>query len=215
MIIKFLLLMGLLPVFGAFLARKLLSDGAVRKDGEHEVSLTGGELVARILERGKASSVEVQLKTRPFLILGPERLIISPTLAESKRARDVAEAGLLAGMVLMSRQQAKVVRWRMWALKFGSAMPAFMTLVMFFAMVMGRLSPTLCFSLVAGILGVASVFLWLTLPVERAAAKVAAEMLEETALVARRSEGEMLGNLIRAMAWRRVMPGAVAWIGRK
>jgi hypothetical protein len=57
--------------------------------------------------------------------------------------------------------------------------------------------------------------LWLTLPVERAAAKAVAEMLEETALVARRSEGQKLGNLVRAMAWRRIIPGAISWIGGK
>ena len=215
MIIKLFLMTGLVPLFGSFLARKLLSDGTVRKFGEDEVSLTGAELVERVLARGKASSVAVEIKKRPFLVLGPERLILSPSLAESKRARDVAEAGALAGMVLMARQQAKVVGWRRWATKFGSAMPVFTALVMVFAIVIGRLSPTLSIALVSASLGVATLFLWFTQPVERAGAKAVAEMLEETTLVARRSEGEKLGELVRAMAWRRIIPGAVAWIGRK
>ncbi len=212
---KFLLLLGLIPVFAAFLARKFLSDGTIKKEGEDEVSVTGAELVERILKKGNASSVEVQVKSRPFMVLGPERLVLSPTLAESKRGRDVAEAGLLAGMVLMARRQAKVVGWRKWAVKFGSAMPAFTTIVLFFAIVIGRVSASLSLSVIAATLGLATLFLWFTLPVERAAAKMVAELLEETALVARRSEGERLGNLVRAMSWRRIIPGAVAWIGRK
>lgn len=215
MIAKLFLMSGLIPVLGSFLLRKLFSDGTVRRFGEDEVSLTGAELVERVLEKGKAGSVEVQVKKRPFLVLGPERLVLSPSLAESKRARDVAEAAVLAGMVLMARQQAKVIGWRRWAIKFGAAMPAFTAIVMVFAMVIGRLSPTLSISIVAATLGLATLFLWFTQPVERAGAKAVAEMLEETALVARRAEGEKLGELVRAMSWRRIIPGAVAWIGRK
>ncbi len=213
MIVKFLLLLGLVPVFAAFMARKFFCDRLLRRDGGAELSLTGAEFVERIFKKGRAEGVDLQVKSRPFLVLGPERLVLSPGLAESRRARDVAEAGLLAGMVLMARQQAKVVGWRTWAVKFGSAMPAFTTIVMFFAMVMGRLSASFALSLIAAILGMATLFLWFTLPVERAAAKTVGEMLEETALVARQSEGETLASLVRAMAWRRIIPGAIAWIG--
>ena len=209
---KFLLLLGLLPVFFSFVARKFLSDKIVRKEGGKEVSLSGLEMVERVLKQGKAGEIDIQLKKRPFMVLGPDHLVISPSLAESRRARDVAEAGILAGLVLMARRQEKVVGWRRWAVKFGSAMPAFTTIVMFFAMVMGRLSASLCFGVVAASLGLATAFLWFTLPVERAAAGTVAEMLDETALVARRSEGERLANLVRALGWRRIVPGAIAWI---
>ncbi|MFT6182305.1 MAG: hypothetical protein ACJAQT_004850 [Akkermansiaceae bacterium] len=215
MIAKFLLLLGLIPVLGSFIARKLLSDGTVRKTGDDEVSLTGAELVERVLKKGKAGDVELQVKLRPFVVLSPQRLVLPPGLAKSRRARDVAEAGLLAGMVLMARRQEKVVGWRTWALKFGSALPAFTIIVMAFAMVIGRLSPSLSLAIIVGSLGLTTILLWLTLPVERAAAKAVAEMLEETALVARRSEGQKLGNLVRAMAWRRIIPGAISWIGGK
>jgi Zn-dependent membrane protease YugP len=94
-------------------------------------------------------------------------------------------------------------------------MPAFTMIVMAFAMVIGRLSPTLCLGIVAASLGFATTFLWFTLPVERAAAGTVADMLEETALVARRSEGEAIAGLVRALGWRRIVPGAIAWIGGK
>jgi len=180
-----------------------------------EVSLSGQELVERVLKKGKAESVNLQVKKRPFMVLGPERLVLPPRLAESKLARDVAEAGLLAGLVLMARRQEKVVGWRTWAVKFGSAMPAFTTIVMFFAIAVRAITPGMAIGIVAASLGLATIFLWLTLPVERAAASAVSEMLEETPLVLRKSEGEKLANLVRASVWRKIVPGAVAWIGGK
>jgi len=210
---KLLLLMGLIPVLISFFARKILSDNTVNAERGAEVSISGGELIERILKKGQASDVEIQIKARPFRVLGPQKLVISSQLNESRKARDVAEAGLLAGLVLMARKQEKVVGWRTWAVKFGSAMPAFTMIVMAFAM--PKLGAVLCLGVVAATLGLATVLLWLTLPVERAAASAVAEMLEETALVSRRSEGERLANLVKALAWRRIIPGAIAWIGGK
>lgn len=207
--------MGLIPVFVSFVARKFLSDGTVRKEGEGEVSISGGEMVERILKKGKAAEVEIQVKARPFRVLGPRKLVISSHLNESRNARDVAEAALLAGLVLMARRQEKVVSWRTWAVKFGSAMPVFTMIVVAFALVMRTLTPGYCIGVVAAALGFATVMLWVTLPVERAAAGTVAEMLEETALVSRRSEGERLAKLVRALAWRKIIPGAIAWIGGK
>jgi len=212
---KFLLLSGLIPVIIAFLARKFLSDGPMRKFGDEEVSLSGRELVARVLEKGGARNVEVIEKKRPFLKVGPERLLLSPALANSKRAREVAEAGILAGLVLMARKQEKVVQWRAWALKFGSAFPAFTIIAMVFALVVGRLGAGYVFGIVSASLGLSTVLLWLTLPVERTASGIVAEMVEETAIVTRRSEGEKLGTLIRALGWRRIIPGAIAWLAGK
>jgi Zn-dependent membrane protease YugP len=116
---------------------------------------------------------------------------------------------------LMARRQEKVVGWRTWAVKFGSAMPAFTTIVMFFAIAVRAITPGMAIGIVAASLGLATIFLWLTLPVERAAASAVSEMLEETPLVLRKSEGEKLANLVRASVWRKIVPGAVAWIGGK
>lgn len=187
----------------------------MRKEGGTEVSISGHEMIERILKKGRAGDVEIQVKKRLFMVLGPTRLVVPPALSRSRKACDVANAGILAGLVLMARRQEKVVSWRKWAVKFGSAMPAFTMIVMAFAMVIGRLSPTLCLGIVAASLGFATAFLWFTLPVERAAAGTVADMLEETALVARRSEGDAIAGLVRALGWRRIVPGAIAWIGGK
>lgn len=215
MISKFFLLSGLVPVLISFVARKILSDGVLRKQGAGEVSLTGLELVERILKKAGTNGVELVVKKRPFLVVGPTRLVLPPRLAGSRRARDVAEAGLLAGMVLMARRQAKVVQWRAWAVKFSSAFPAFTLIVMAFALVIGRLGASWVMGITSASLGLTTILLWLTLPVERAAAGVVAEMVEESAVVSRRSEGETLGHLLRALGWRRIIPGAIAWIGGK
>ena len=212
---RLFLLSGLIPLVLSFFVRKFLSDGPLRKDGDGEVGLTGRELVDRILARSGAGSVEVVEKKRPFLVVGPTKLVLPPSLAGSRRARDVAEAGLLAGLVLMARKQERVVHWRTWAAKFGTAFPAFTIIVMAFALVIGRLGGSWVVGIVAASLGLTTVLLWLTLPVERTAAGVVAEMVEETAVVARRSDGEKLAVLVRALGWRRIVPGAVAWLAGK
>ncbi len=214
-IMKFILLAGLIPVILSFLARKFFFERVVKREGGALVSLNGQQLAEEILKKGKAGSVDLTVKKRSFVKLGPTHLVLSPEQATSKKGECVAEAALLAGMVLMAQQQEKVVGWRTWALKFSWAMPAFTSVVLAFALVTRGLSASWCLGVLAAVLGLSTVLLWLTLPVEKAAAKTVAEMLEETALIPRRNEAERLAILVRAMPWRRIIPGAVAWIGRK
>ena len=56
---KLLLLMGLIPVLVSFIARKFLSDRIVRKEGGTEVSISGHEMIERILKKGRAGDVEI------------------------------------------------------------------------------------------------------------------------------------------------------------
>lgn len=215
MFARFFLLSGLVPLILSFLVRKFLSDGPLRKQGGSELGMTGRELVDRILARNGAGHVEVVEKKRPFLVVGPEKLVLPPALAGSRKAREVAEAGLLAGLVLMARKQDKVVKWRAWAVKFGASFPAFTIIVMAFALIIGRLGGSWVVAVVSASLGLSTILLWLTLPVERAAASLVADLLEETSVVPRRSEGETLATLVRALGWRRIVPGAVAWLAGK
>lgn len=210
---KLLLLSGLIPVFLSFLVRKLLYERVVKNEGEESVALSGEEFARAVLKKAKADSIDLTVKKLSFTKLGPNHLTLSPDQAFSTQAGQVAEAGLLAGMVLLARQQEKVVGWRTWALKFSWAMPSFTTVVMAFAMVIGKLSVSLSLGVVAAVLGLSTLLLWLTLPVERAAAGLVAEMLEDSALVPRRSESERLASLVRAMPWRKIIPGSIAWIG--
>ena len=59
---------------------------------------------------------------------------------------------------------------------------------------------------------VAALALWFTLPVEREAAKTVAHFLDDTAIVNRRSEAEVLSELVSALAWQRLVPGCVEWL---
>lgn len=213
MIIKFLLMLGLIPLVGSFLVRKFFSDRVIKsEEGSEEVTYSGKEMVERILKLGKAADVDIQVKKRPFLPLGPDFVVIAPKMAESKEVRDVAGAALLAGMVLMARQQSQVVAWRSWAVKFGYAMPGFAIVVMVFAMVIGRLAPSMSIAIVSACLGISTILLWSTLTVEKAAAKVVSDYLEETPLVPRRNEGELIAKYLKAHSWKRIVPGAVAFL---
>lgn len=213
MIFKFLLMLGLIPLVGSFLARKFFSDRVLKsEEGATTVTYSGKEMVERILKLGKAKDVEIQVKRRPFLPLGPDFLVISPQQAESKEVRDVAGAALIAGMVLMARQQERVVAWRSWAVKFGYAMPGFSIVVMVFAMVIGRVPPSMSIAIVSACLGLSTILLWSTLTVEKAAAKVVADYLDESALVPRMSEAELMEKFVKAHSWQRIVPGAVGFL---
>ena len=203
---------GILPVIASVLLRKFFCDRILKREQTNMVSLTGGAFVIALLKKGGASEVEVEEKKRPFLPITPKKLILAPKLVESKCAIDVASAGLLAGLVLVARQQEKVFGWRQWAVKFGWAGPAFTVAIVIF----GALSKTFAVGMAIGILfkvlGIASIALWFTMPVEREAAKKVAYFLEESNVVPRASEAEQLAVIVRALAWQRLVPGCVEWL---
>ncbi|MGJ8698161.1 MAG: hypothetical protein ACSHYF_17710 [Verrucomicrobiaceae bacterium] len=209
---KLLLLFGILTVVVSAVARRFFCDRTVRRCGEVPVTPTGEDFARAVLKQGKASEVLVEVKRRPFLALGPDRLVIPPGLASSKVAKDVAAAGLLAGIVLMARRQEKVVGWRKWAVKFGWAAPAFTTVIVVFGAVATRIPPSMAIGIVFAVLGLATLALWFTLPIERAAGQTVTQFLEDTNMVNRRSESEILSDLTKALAWQRMVPGCVEWL---
>lgn len=212
---KILLLLCLIPVGVSFLVRKWLADRVFRNEGADEIPHTGRELVERLLQRAKINDLTIEIKKRTFTQLSPTHLVLSPKIADSKRAVDVAEACLLAGLVMVARQQDKVVAWRTWAVKFGWVLPAFTSVIMFFAVVVGRVGITWAIAILALTLGITTILLWLTLPIERLAAQKVAELLEDSTALPRRTEGERLARLVKASVWRRIIPSAIAWIGGK
>lgn len=203
---------GILSVIASVLIRKFFCDRVLKQVGESEVMMTGGEFARAILVKGKAEEVKMEEKRRPFLPLSAESLVLSPLMAESRAACDVASAGLLAGLVLVARQQEKVFGWRKWAVKFGWAGPAFTVAIVIFGALVKSFSVGVGIGIIFAVLGMASIALWLTLPVEREAASKVILFLEETNVVARRSEADKLALLIKAMAWQRVVPGCVEWL---
>jgi len=204
MISKFLLLAGLIPVVASFLARKFFCDRVVKRYKGEKMSITAGGFAKAVLKAGAGKKVEILEKRRPFLPLKPDILILSPGVVKSREVGDVAEAGLRAGMTLLAQRQEKVVAWRVWAVKFATSLPIFTMIVMFFALMMGRGSWAL--GVISAAFGLGCVALWMTLAVEREAARVVASLLDEKGLVKRRSESELLGKLMKAGAWRRIIP---------
>lgn len=199
-------------MIASVLLRKFFCDRVLKQKSDSVVSMTGAQFARAVLDQGKAKEVEVDEKKRPFLPISPDRLVISPSLANSKRAQDVASVGLLAGLVLVARQQEKVFGWRKWAVKFGWAGPAFTIAIVIFGALSKSFTVGMALGILFAVLGIASVALWLTLPVEREAAKKVAHYLEETNIVARSSEAEDLADLVKALAWQRLVPGCVEWL---
>lgn len=199
-------------MIASVLLRKLLCDRVLKREGTEEISVTGGDFARAVLKKGKASGVAVEEKRRPFLPVTPESLAISPRVAHSKELGDVAAAGLLAGLVLVARQQEKVFGWRKWAVKFGWAGPAFTVAIVIFGALSKSLTVGIAIGILFAVLGLASIALWLTVPIERAAAKQVGYFLEETHIVARSSEAEKLATVVKALAWKRLVPGCLEWL---
>ncbi len=203
---KFFLLAGLLPLVASFIARKFFCDRILHRYNGEKVTLTGKEFAEAVLKCGEVTGVEVVQKRRPFLPIKPNRLILSPRVADSTLAVDVAEAGLRASLTLMARRQEKVVAWRVWAVKFASSLPIFTLMVIAFALILSRFSGGWALGIESFTLGLGCVALWLTFTVEREAAKLVAGFLDEKAVVTRRTEAELLEKMVKAIAWRRILP---------
>ncbi len=207
MISKLFLIGGLILVAVSFFVRKILCERVTKRVGEKRVSLSGSDFAAAVLKAGGAKDLEISQKRRPFLSIDTDRLILSPAMAESRGALNVAEAGLRAGLTLMARRQEKVVSWRVWAVKFASVFPVFTLIILAFALVMGRLGGSWVLGIFSGSLGFSCLMLWMTFSIEREAARLVVNFLEEKNLLHRRTESELLGEITKALAWRRIVPG--------
>jgi len=204
---KLLLFAGLIPLVASLLARKFFCDRVLRRYQGEKVSPTARGFAKAVLKCGEVRGVEIVEKRRPFLVVSPDQVTLSPKIVESKLAVDVAEAGIRGALTMMARGQEKVVAWRVWAVKFSSAFPVFTALVMIFALIMSRFSGTMAIGALFFAVGLGCAALWSTLTVEREAGKLVAGFLEEKAVVARRSEADLLVKIVRALSWKRILPG--------
>lgn len=215
MLNKIILIFSLLPILAGLAARYFFYERIMRKLGHGAVSLDAREVARRILKKGGADDVVILEKRNPFLPVSPKYLILSKKMATSRQAKDVAEAAHLAGLVLMARREARIVAWRVSAVKFGWSFPAFSIIALVFAVFVRTIPVWWALALIALACAFATISLWLTLSVERNSAQMTARLLAESPILPRREEGEHLALLCRAQAWKRIVPGILQWIGKE
>lgn len=203
---KFLLVSGLVSLVVAMLARGYFSRRPLEKVGRNKVRINGRKLAEAVLIAGKSNQVVLQEKRLPFLPVSSKKVTLLPKQAASQQAGDVAECALRAAMGLIAEKKPDLVKWRTWAVKFATSAPAFGVVVLVFAGVAGRVGGGLFVGLAGGMVLASVVALALTLQIEREAAKIVLDVLEQRRPIQRLDEEEDVALAVKAASWRRLVP---------
>ncbi|NNC90032.1 MAG: hypothetical protein HKN82_16365 [Akkermansiaceae bacterium] len=210
---KLVLLVSLLPTVVAVIFRKGLCDRVLVKSRAGVTNQTGRELAKSVLRRAKAEEeVSIVEKRRAGVSLQPAELRLSKDLAEGRGVLALGEVALMCGESIVAARQPDLLKWRQWAVRFGWAFPAFTMVVVVFAIVVGKVPAMWGISIVVAALGIASGILLASLTVMREAAGMAARVVEDSAALPRGADREEVAQVCRALAYRRVVPGAIDWL---
>jgi hypothetical protein len=210
---RILFIVALVPTIVAVAVRKLLCDRVVIQSAGHMATRGGKELAERMLRKaGLEEEVEVTVKRRASIGINPARLALSQDLAEARDVVSLGEVAALTGMSVVAQQQPDLVKWRQWVVRFGMAFPVFTLVVVVFAVAVAKIGAFIAIVIVLLALGIASGLSLASLMVERESAKLADSLVEESHALPRRADGEEVGRVCRALAFRRVVPGAIEWL---
>lgn len=210
---RILFIVALVPTIVAVAVRKLLCDRVVVQSAGHTATRSGQELAERMLRKaGLEEEVEVTVKRRTSIGVHPARLALSRDLAEARDVVSLGEVAALTGMSVVAQQQPDLVKWRQWVVRFGMAFPVFTLVVVVFAVAVAKIGAFIAIVIVLLALGIASGLSLASLMVERESAKLADSLVEESHALPRRTDGEEVGRVCRALAFRRVVPGAIEWL---
>lgn len=210
---RFLFIVSLVPTIVAVAVRKLLCDRVVIESAGHMATLRGQDLAEKMLRKARLEEgIEVEVKRRSSIGINPARLTLSRELAEARDVVSLGEVAAMTGMAVVAQQQPDLVKWRKWVVRFGMAFPVFTLVVVVFAVAVAKLMPFAAIVIVLLALGIASGFSLASLMVERESAKLAESLVEESHALPRQSDGEEVSRVCKALAYRRVVPGALEWM---
>jgi hypothetical protein len=210
---KPVLMLSLLPTVAAIFIRIMFCERVLARSAESVATRNGRDLARSLLRRaGAEDEVEVVERRRAGVGVNPAQVRLSSVLAEGRDVIGLGEVALMCGEALVAAREPDLMKWRQWAVRFGWAFPAFTMLVLVFAVVVGKLPAMWAITTALAALGIASGMLLATLMVERQAAGLAARLVDESAALPRLADGEEVERVCRALAYRRVVPGAIEWL---
>lgn len=207
---KALLVVGLLPVFAALIARQA-ARGKAKAEGTR--ALQGAppakELAGLILEAG---GLDVDVKPGPTALPAMRRALRLPKdLAEGRDAQALGVAVQEAGLRLLAQRDPEQVEMRMRVLRFGAAGPAFALLVAVFTGFVMRGALGWIIGGVVLIAGLASLLQMMTTGVELRAAALGIAALRKLKPAIHASDLDRIEEAAQAAAWRRALPASLAW----
>jgi len=214
---RLLLIIGLLPIFAALIARQAARGRAKRgMEGINHHRAVAGALTSEGLAReilragGSSAGVVVQGSGMFPALRGAVRIP-----AACAGATDVVSLGIAvqeAGLRLLAERDPRPVETRLQVLRFGAAAPAMAMLVAVFAGLAMHWAIGWILAGVVLVSGFACLMQLLGTSVELHGAVLGNAALRKCARIARVSDLEEVETACRAAAWRRVMPASLAWI---
>lgn len=200
---KTLFVLGLIPVILGIALRKWFGERALKRLPTTRTQLNAKDLLSRLSEQ---SNLTLEIKVAKRTKLTEKELILSRETAEQKDIIPLAEAGLLFGLALLGRAQPELLKWREWALKFSWAFPAFLILIVIFAVFVGSFLRW-ALPVVSLAIGGGTIVSFLAAWIEWQAAGLAGKCLKERAIIAREDDRIAISRAMRALAARRCVPG--------
>jgi hypothetical protein len=211
---RILVIIGLLPIFAALIARQAARGRARRVENEHRSApdaMTACELAREVLRVGGVEAEVVAQGSGWFpAIRGPLRIP-----AECAEAGDVVSLGRAvqeAGMRLLAGREPKAVETRLQVLRFGAAAPAMAVIVAIFAGIVMHWAFMWILVGVVLISGFASLLQLLGTSVELHAAVLGSAAMRKIPAMRRLADLEAIEAAARAAAWRRCLPASLAWM---
>ena len=213
---RFILPFALIPIVAAIILRKLNGDRILRSAGQQLLNHPADGTARKMLDSMGHKKVKLVHKQSLWASTGDatRKRVQLPEFTAKKNHPALVEthglAALRAGIFLLAQREPALVAKRDWALRFGHVFPIFTTIVVVFALVVGKLPSMLGLSIVVASLGVATCAQVLALVCERKAATLAIVVLEKKRIFPRLSEEEAVIEAVRAQAWRSIVPGFIA-----
>jgi len=207
---KALLVVGLLPVFAALIARQV-ARGKARGEGARTLrdAPPALEMAGLVLQAG---GVEAEVKTGSVVLPSMRgALRIDKDSAEGRDAQSLGVAVQEAGLRLLSVRDPEPVEMRMRILRFGAAGPAFSLLIAVFAGFAMRGALGWIIGGVVLIAGLASLLQMMTTGVELRAAALGMAALRKSKPAIHASDLDRIEEAAQAAAWRRALPASLAW----
>lgn len=203
----------------ALVLRKVNADRVLRQSRKTQLTIPAEELVRKMLEHGQgkgASDVKLDISPRASRAwvgaddMGDGWLRLSSELAKSRSAEAHGYAALHVGLYFLRERDPEAIARRRWAIRFGHVFPIFCSVVLVFAILVGRLQPGWMLMLLLAVLALATCVQMLTVGVERKAAAMACVLLEKKRLLPRFSEEEAVLAATEAWSWYGVLPGILS-----
>lgn len=207
---RVLMLLALVPLVAAMLARQVWWLRVARRDGGLVAGAPAAEELAAELVAAAAPGVRV---AKGLAMWRPQRCLNLPQ--EAWGSRDAVALGIAvqaAGMVLLAGQAPEAVAARARVLRMGAAAPVFAVVVGVFFLITAKAGIAWVAAGGLAVAGLAAVLQFATVAVEMRAAVLGIAALRACKPGLAATDRDRIESCARAAVWRHSLPLALGWL---